>query len=308
MAAGLSIGCSLSERRARFRAAAGTRQPQRERSLGCYRSGVDRGTLSRLEHDNMIATITAGSSNAPGALVRRDGGVVLALTGLPIRLFNQVVVESDEATEAAVETGVTAARDRGDRFAVNLRLGADDRLVPLMTRLGLVPLSDDPWMPGMALHPIPGDRAEPRDRAGEPEQEIRRIADAAGINDHVVTAAAGFEMPEALLSAIMGPALTAHPDVAVYVGYVDGRPVSTGLGFRTERTIGVYNIATVPDARRRGYGAAMTERIAADGVAAGCDVAILQASPMGLPIYERLGYRTVVEYMAWVDPEPPAAP
>lgn len=281
---------------------------RRQRSLRCYRSRVDRDTLSRLEHENMIAAITAGSSNAPASLVRRADGVALALTGLPIRLFNQVVVESDEATDSAVEAGVTAARERGDRFAVNLRLGADDRLLPLMRRLGLVPLSEDPWMPGMGLHPIPTERTESRDGAGDSEHEIRRVADEAGLRDHIVTAAAGFEMPEKLLSAIMGPALTAHPDVAVYVGYVDGRPVTTGLGFRTDRTIGVYNIATVPDARRRGYGAAMTERIAADGVAAGCDVAILQASPMGLPIYERLGYRTVVEYMAWIDPELPAVP
>jgi hypothetical protein len=27
---------------------------------------------------------------------------------------------------------------------------------------------------------------------------------------------------------------------------------------------------------------------------------------MGRPIYERLGYRTVVEYMGYIDPEPSA--
>lgn len=254
----------------------------------------------------MIATITAGSSNAPGSLVRRADGVALALTGLPIRLFNQVLVELDSATEDAVAAGIAAARDRGDTFAVSLRRGADDRLIPLMKELGLTRVSEEPWMPGMALHPIPADRTEGPAGAGTTDHEIRRVADPAGIEDHIVTAAAGFEMPEALLRTIVGPALTAHADVAVYVGYADGRPVTTGLGFRTGRTIGVYNIATVPSARRRGYGAAMTERIAADGAAAGCDVAILQASPMGLPIYERLGYRTVVEYDAWIDPEPPA--
>jgi predicted acetyltransferase len=82
---------------------------------------------------------------------------------------------------------------------------------------------------------------------------------------------------------------------------------------RTGRTIGVYNIATAPAARRHGHGAAMSTRIAVDAAAAGCDVAILQASDMGFPIYERLGYRTVVEYMGYVDraslaPASPAPP
>ena len=101
---------------------------------------------------------------------------------------------------------------------------------------------------------------------------------------------------------VMGGALEAGDDVFVYAAYDDGLPVASGLGFRTGRTIGIYNIATVPAARKRGFGAAMTIRIAADGAAAGCEVAALQASEMGFAIYERLGYRTVVEYMAYVDP------
>ena len=46
----------------------------------------------------------------------------------------------------------------------------------------------------------------------------------------------------------------------------------------------------------------MTARMVADGVAEGCDVAALQASEMGRPIYERLGFRTVVRYVEYVDP------
>ena len=44
----------------------------------------------------------------------------------------------------------------------------------------------------------------------------------------------------------------------------------------------------------------MTARVVADGVSAGCDVAALQASAMGRPIYERQGFRTVVRYAAYV--------
>jgi GNAT superfamily N-acetyltransferase len=260
---------------------------------------MDRAALSSLEHRNLVETFALIGAEVPGALVRRAGGVALVATGQPFRLFNQVLVEDAEATEAAIADAVAATRARGDRFVVNLRTVEDDRFLGIVQRLGLSPLSPRPWMPGMALHPLPGPVVP---TAGG--YEIRPVADAAGLEDHVRTVTEGFEMPEPVVRSIVSPASAARPEVTFYVGYADGRPVSSGLGVRTGRTIGVYNIATVPAARKRGYGAAMTARIAADGAAAGCDVAILQASEMGRPIYERLGYRTVVEYMGYIDPEP----
>ena len=98
------------------------------------------------------------------------------------------------------------------------------------------------------------------------------------------------------------PDLLDRPECVAYVGYVDGDPVVSGMGWRTGRTVGIYSIATIESVRRRGYGAAMTARVVADGVVAGCDVAALQASEMGRPIYERLGFRTVVRYAAYIDP------
>ena len=270
---------------------------------------MDESELAGREHANMIMALALVGANADGAVVRRVDGVALIATGLPLRLFNQVLVDGGEATTGSITTAVETTRQRGDRFLVSLRIGTDDRFIALMAQLGLVPLSADPWMPGMALHPLPA--AGPPERPTEtlPGHEIRQVGDAVGLDDHISAAASGFEMPEEWLRALMPISLIERPEVAVYVGYTDGEPVTTGLGLRTGRTIGVYNIATVPSARKRGYGAAMTSRIAADGAAAGCDVAILQASDMGRPIYEWLGYRTVVRYMGYVDPaslEPPA--
>jgi GNAT superfamily N-acetyltransferase len=247
---------------------------------------VDDATLARLENDNMCEWLRVSCGQVPGSLVQTEGGVTAFGTGLPIPLFNQVVVSDDDATDAAMTAAIRALQSRGTPFYLVLRRGIDDRFGPLAADLGLT--FEEGVVPGMAMHPIP---AGP----GAPEgHEIRRITDAAGLEDHIRTLAEGFEIPEPIVRPWIGEALWRRAGCSVYVGLTDGLAVTTGFGVRTGRTIGVYNIATVERARRRGYGAAMTARVAADGAAAGCDVAILQASDMGQPIYERLGFRTVV--------------
>ena len=264
---------------------------------------MDDATLAALEHENMIETMSAGVANAPGSLVRRRDGVVLLASGLPVRFFNQVVIENGDATPDAVADAVAAIRERGQPFEVHLRRGTDDGFRPVMVELGLVLPAESSPMPGMALHPIP-----PSATPIPAGHEVRRVDDQAGMEDHLRAGALGFGMPEDLLRAIVAPDTWQRAGYTVYVGYTDGEPVTTGLGVRTGRTVGVYNIATIESARRRGLGAAITERVPSDGAAAGCDVAILQASPMGRPVYERLGYRTVVEYDGWIEPEPARSP
>jgi GNAT superfamily N-acetyltransferase len=260
---------------------------------------MDDPTLAAREHENMVAAMTMAASQAPEVLIQHDDGVLLMATGLPVRLFNQVLVEADDGASDAIGRAVATTRGRGDHFVVNLRVGYDDGHLPAIESLGLTPISDRPWMPGMALYPLP----EPGTAAAGPEHEIRRVTDAQGVAEHIRTGAAGFGMPQEWLEAIMTTTLANTPGVSVYVGYTDGEPVTTGMGIRTGSTIGVYNIATVERARKRGYGAAMTMRIVDDGAAEGCNTAILQASDMGLSVYEHLGFRTVVEYMGYVDPE-----
>jgi GNAT superfamily N-acetyltransferase len=254
--------------------------------------------LGALEHENWIAYVTGVVSCTGRATVTRADGVVTILTGLPFDWFNQVLIEREEATSAGVLAGVAEARERGDPFVVRVREGIDDRFIPALTQAGLAPAGEETSTPGMVAFPI--DREVIAAHAA-PELEIRRVTDAAGIEAHRQTVTAGFGSDPAVAQGTACVELLDRPECVVYLGFADGDPVVSGLGWRTGRTVGVYSIATIESARRRGYGAAMTARVVADGMIVGCDVAALQASEMGRPIYQRLGFRTVVRYDGYLD-------
>jgi GNAT superfamily N-acetyltransferase len=251
---------------------------------------VDDGALARLEHENQLEWLRLTFGHVPDALIQTDGGVSIFATSIPHPFFNQIVTD-EGATEGELTRAVKTIQRRGERFYVVLRHPQDEALRAVAAGLGLK--DDDDVLPGMAVEPI-----RPAEAAPE-ELNIHVVRDAGALDDHIV-ALAGFGFSDALVRAFIGDELWLLPDTTTYVGYVGGEPVVAGLGVRTGRAMGIYSISTVEAARRRGYGAAMTERILADGAAAGCDVGVLQASSMGRPIYERLGFRLVQEYRIFI--------
>jgi len=58
--------------------------------------------------------------------------------------------------------------------------------------------------------------------------------------------------------------------------------------------MGVYNVATLPGHQKRGYGeAVMRHALAEVRRERGMEPVILQSTPAGLKLYERMGFRTV---------------
>lgn len=256
---------------------------------------------SAIEHENWIAYLTGVVQCADSSLVRRAGGTVTILSDIPFDWFNQVLIERQDATSAGLMAGIEEGLSRGGGFVARLRDQVDDRFIPTLTEAGLAPAADVRPTPGMVAFPI--DRKAIADAIApgrHPAFEIRRVVDDVGIEEHRTVVTQGFGSHPSVASGTTCAGLVGRPDCVVYVGYSDGTPVVSGLGWRTGRTVGVYAIATIPAARRRGYGAAMTARVVTDGLAAGCDVAALQASELGRPIYERLGFRVDVRYVAYV--------
>jgi ribosomal protein S18 acetylase RimI-like enzyme len=90
------------------------------------------------------------------------------------------------------------------------------------------------------------------------------------------------------------------PHIAAFVAYLDGAPVSCAMTFVSHGVAGVFYVATVERARRRGLGDALTRTAARAGFELGARAAWLGASEMGADLYRRIGFTdlgtTVIEY------------
>ena len=86
------------------------------------------------------------------------------------------------------------------------------------------------------------------------------------------------------------------------VGRVDGMPVATSRLSASGGVAGLYGIVTIPDARGRGYGRAMTLAALDAGRRLGLRIATLQASDLGYPIYRRIGFDEQFRYALLVRP------
>ena len=84
-----------------------------------------------------------------------------------------------------------------------------------------------------------------------------------------------------------------------FVGYAEGRAVAAGSAYVDDHVLRVENIAVMADTRGRGFGAAIT----AATINVDLDVAaLLVASDLGRPIYERLGFRALHRATYWLVP------
>jgi GNAT superfamily N-acetyltransferase len=69
------------------------------------------------------------------------------------------------------------------------------------------------------------------------------------------------------------------------------------------REVAVFSVATPPEHRRRGYGGAISAHAARMGFEQGSDLAWLQTSDLGEPVYRRLGFQHSVMHSLLTRPQ-----
>ncbi|MFF9803399.1 GNAT family N-acetyltransferase, partial [Streptomyces rochei] len=108
-----------------------------------------------------------------------------------------------------------------------------------------------------------------------------------------------FGAPPMIISSLYTPHVLGQPFVKAYVAEADGTPIAAGLAIVTEKHVGLANIGTLPEHRRRGVGRAVVEAILRDARAAGAHTAYLHSSDEALPLFEQAGFRTEESWVAF---------
>lgn len=229
---------------------------------------------------------------------RRDwpGATALA-NAVPTPLTNSLFLFDPSADLPRV---IEEARGFFGRKAPWKVVAATDTAVPVAGAATASSMRPGLTEPGLALAPIPTPPNPPAGltvvEAGTRDQ-FRAFRSASGV---------GFRIPRWMLRVAM-PSLPSTGGgsgsvVRFFVGYEGGRPVATSALYESDRVAGIFFVATIPSARRRGYGAALTWAALDAARRGGADTGFLQASAMGRPVYERMGFCWATDYSTWESP------
>ena len=264
---------------------------------------VDDAALTVLSDLNFAESTRDLSRRSGGAVFDEDGLLLWAgAHDLPV-IVNGVMRTDSRVPPAdllATARRFFAPRDRG--FTVITRGAVDADLGPACEAAGLVQMGD---MPGLVLDRRIPDASPP---SGVVLRMVETDADAAAFAAVNGAAYATYGMPPETATAIFARLdVLRAPHIVSVVGFAGAEPASAAMVVLTHGIGGIYWVGTTPAARGKGLAELCTRTVSNVAFDMGARAVVLQASPMGDPIYRRMGYREVTRYPYWVHLAPATA-
>ena len=144
------------------------------------------------------------------------------------------------------------------------------------------------------------DRLAPATRS-LPPLEVRPVADQATRAAFSEVMSTSFEIPHSVSLSVYGAERAWKGTFQGYVGYSNGRAVTTAAAVITGDVIGLYSVATLAQHRRLGFAEAIMRQVIEQAQQTrGVSRTVLQATASGFSLYEAMGYRTVTSFNVFI--------
>jgi predicted GNAT family acetyltransferase len=241
---------------------------------------------------SMIGAWWSRAIDAPGGEVLEHDGLVLALTNLPADDQNVVLVGREPTdTIAALRIAEAEFRARDRQFGVKVMVGRTPSAEWAVRELGLQRILLEPVMAASVSNVA--------EAAPPPGVSLRRATSSEDRAAAVDVEMQVFGTRREIAEAMIPMSIADHATTRAYVATLDGSLIAGAHARRHERTIGIFGVGTVERVRRRGIGAALTSFAVRDHADV-ADLAWLESSEMGRPVYQRLGFRTIAHTEVWI--------
>lgn len=250
--------------------------------------------------DVNLAAFWAAYGRAKGCAMQQTPDVLWFYTGVPHPLFNGVDAASLDAADCrpivdALQAHIDA-RGAPAMWWIGPR-STSDALDAVLVQQGLEPLGE---VPGMAVDLV----SLASDKAAIADFSVERVTNAKQQALWARIAAIGTEFSADAINVLEKLEATLNDDGYKaqhrYLGFLNGRPVASSALVLEAGVAGIYAVATIPEARKRGIGRIMTELPLREARQMGYRVGILQASSMGYPIYKKMGFGDVCAYRIYL--------
>ena len=247
--------------------------------------------------DNIAEAYAALYSGWDEALSHDGRDVVWGLTRIPSAMINNAtrVRFLEEQAGDALDAIIAEANAR--RVPMRWWLGPGTKPADTGKRLELRGFSHV-QLTGMAIR-----LASFQAPSIEPILHVERVRDARQLQAWCTVLATGFSVPQMAADAFGRAFATIGLDSPywhLYLAYLDGAPVAASSMYLGANVAGIYNVATLPKARGKGAGSAVTYAPLTVAHHAGYHLGTLQASRLGYGVYRRLGFEEVCPFHLYV--------
>ena len=264
-------------------------------------------TLGAHISDDLVARLHRTTIAAWGRYAARVGGRIVEDRGITYVVGTDptpVIVNSAFRTDPTVAPPDLLARSRafysdvGHQFTLVTSDHVDADVIEVAGSSGWIMALD---LPAMAC------RSRLPDRPLPSGVSLRRADPVGDIDSFRLVERNGFASDQdevAAIESVFGsPAALADDETVAVIASIDGSDVAVAMADLIDGVAYIGFVATLPEFRRRGLGDAVTRAVTNGGFDRDADIAVLEASPMGRSVYERMGFETIDVDRIWVPPD-----